>query len=180
MFCSVVMRGCWPVLMAYCSAGRPKASQPIGCSTLKPQRAAVAGEDVRGGVAFRMADVQPGAARVGEHVEDVELGQLLAAAACQPWRWAKGWLGGNGLARVPRAESLLLRPSAAATWARSDETDTVCAARHKAANIGETTPPEAISYLEREGRASAAYRLGVGAQDFVPSSVLLPPSGESG
>ncbi len=33
----------------------------------------VAGEDVGGGVAFRVADVQARAARVGEHVEDVEL-----------------------------------------------------------------------------------------------------------
>lgn len=32
----VVILGCVPVSMAYCSAGRPKASQPIGCSTLYP------------------------------------------------------------------------------------------------------------------------------------------------
>ena len=35
MFCLVVASGCVPVLMACCSAGRPKASQPIGCSTSK-------------------------------------------------------------------------------------------------------------------------------------------------
>ena len=35
--------------------------------------ALVAGQDVGGGVAFGMADVQAGAAGVGEHVEDVEL-----------------------------------------------------------------------------------------------------------
>ena len=33
----VVMAGWTPVWMAYCSAGRPNASQPIGCSTLKPR-----------------------------------------------------------------------------------------------------------------------------------------------
>src|SRR5262249_55612450 len=33
-----------------------------------------AAQDVGRGVAFRVADVQPGPARVGEHVEDVELG----------------------------------------------------------------------------------------------------------
>ena len=35
--------------------------------------ALVAGQDVGGGVAFGMADVQAGAAGIGEHVEDVEL-----------------------------------------------------------------------------------------------------------
>ena len=30
MLASVVMRGCVPVLIAYCSAGRPNASHPIG------------------------------------------------------------------------------------------------------------------------------------------------------
>ena len=34
MFASVVIRGCVPVCTAYCSAGRPNASKPIGCSTL--------------------------------------------------------------------------------------------------------------------------------------------------
>ena len=34
----------------------------------------VPAQDVGGGVAFGMADVQPGAAGVGEHVQDVELG----------------------------------------------------------------------------------------------------------
>ena len=77
MFCSVVIRGCVPVLMAYCSAGRPKASQPIGCSTFLPLHPLEAAEDVGGGVALRVADVQAGAARIREHVEHVE---LLAAA----------------------------------------------------------------------------------------------------
>lgn len=33
----VVIAGWVPVSMAYCSAGSPKASQPIGCSTLWPR-----------------------------------------------------------------------------------------------------------------------------------------------
>ena len=37
MFSRVVIAGCCPVLMAYCSAGKPNASQPIGCSTLNPR-----------------------------------------------------------------------------------------------------------------------------------------------
>ena len=37
MFFSVVARGCVPVFLACCSAGRPKASQPIGCITLAPR-----------------------------------------------------------------------------------------------------------------------------------------------
>ena len=43
-------------------------------------RAAVAGEDVRGGVAFRMPDVQTRAARIREHVQDVKLGLGFAAS----------------------------------------------------------------------------------------------------
>src|SRR6266480_3657964 len=36
-FSRVVIAGCWPLLIAYCSAGKPNASQPIGCNTLKPR-----------------------------------------------------------------------------------------------------------------------------------------------
>jgi hypothetical protein len=36
MFAAVVVAGCVLVWIAYCSAGSPNASQPIGCSTLKP------------------------------------------------------------------------------------------------------------------------------------------------
>ena len=38
--------------------------------------AAVAADDIGGRVAFRMADVQAGAAGVGEHVQDIHLGPL--------------------------------------------------------------------------------------------------------
>ena len=36
MFASVVTEGCCPVWIAYCSAGSPNASYPMGCRTLKP------------------------------------------------------------------------------------------------------------------------------------------------
>ena len=57
--------------MAYCSAGRPNASQPIGCKHVEAAKALVARDDVGRGVTLRMSDVQPRAARVGEHVEHV-------------------------------------------------------------------------------------------------------------
>ena len=36
MFAAVVFDGCVLVWIAYCSAGSPNASHPIGCSTLWP------------------------------------------------------------------------------------------------------------------------------------------------
>ena len=50
----------------------------------------------------------------------------------------KRMVGGNGFARVPGAKSLLLLPLAAATWVRSDETDTACVRCHKRGNIAES------------------------------------------
>ena len=72
------------------------------------ERAAIAGQNVRGGVAFRVPDMQPRAGRVGEHVEDVELGQLLRPGLGVALR--KGMVGGHSFARVPRAKSLAARP----------------------------------------------------------------------
>jgi hypothetical protein len=37
MFARVVTAGCVPVFIAWFSAGSPKLSQPIGCSTLNPR-----------------------------------------------------------------------------------------------------------------------------------------------
>ena len=73
MFSSVVLRGCCPVWTAYCSAGRPKASKPRQCRTLRAEHPVEAGVDVGRDVAQRVPDVQPRPARVGEHVEDDEL-----------------------------------------------------------------------------------------------------------
>ena len=41
------------------------------------ERAFIAGEDIGGGVAFRVSNVQTRAGRVGEHVEDVEFRREL-------------------------------------------------------------------------------------------------------
>ena len=74
----------------------------------------VAGDDVRGGVAFGMADVQAGAARIGEHVEDVvfRLGRIESSSP------------GFGAWKAAR-----FIPDAPATSARSGRKDTVCGAR---------------------------------------------------
>ena len=50
------------------------------------ERAAVTREDVRGGVAFRMADVQARAGRVGEHVEDVVFRRELRCSCLFPFQ----------------------------------------------------------------------------------------------
>ena len=36
MLASVRVRGCVPVWIAYCSAGRPNESKPNACNTLRP------------------------------------------------------------------------------------------------------------------------------------------------
>ena len=87
--------------MAAFSAGSPKASQPIGCSTLKPAHPLVAGEEVADRVDAHVAHVDA-AGRIREHLEAVELR-------------AAGLLGDlELLARPPRPP---------ATWPRSRETD---------------------------------------------------------
>ena len=52
------------------SAGMPKASQPIGCSTLKPARALIAGDDVAHRIIADVAHMDA-AGRIGKHLEDV-------------------------------------------------------------------------------------------------------------
>src|SRR5262249_6606333 len=53
--------------------GQAEGVPAHGVQHVVAAHAAVAGEDVGGGVAFRVADVQAGAAGVGGNVEDVEL-----------------------------------------------------------------------------------------------------------
>src|ERR1035441_9797591 len=72
------------------------------------ERTAIAGENVRGGVAFGVADVQSRARRVGEHVEDVELGHLFRSGVAVAF--CKAMVGGHSLAGIPRAKRLLLVP----------------------------------------------------------------------
>ena len=88
--------------------------------------AAVAGQDVGGGVAFRMADVQAGAGRIGEHVQDIKLGRQ--AGRRQRRRagvpLGKGMLRRESAPPGSRRERWLARPKNAAIWVRSNERDT--------------------------------------------------------
>ena len=59
--------------MAAFSAGRPKASKPMGCSTLIALHPLVAGVDIRGRHGVPVADVEV-AGGIGEHGEGVPLG----------------------------------------------------------------------------------------------------------
>lgn len=72
MLSSVVLRGCWPVWTAYCSAGSPNVV-PQAVQDVLAEHAVEAREDVGGDVAERVPDVQAGTARVGEHVEDEQM-----------------------------------------------------------------------------------------------------------
>ena len=73
------------------------------------ERAPVARQDVSRGVPLGMADVEAGAGRVGEHVENVVFGQAFGASIGVTLR---EWMGsGNRFARVPGAKSLFLFPS---------------------------------------------------------------------
>ena len=90
--------------------GQAEGVPAHGVEHMEALRAFVAGEDVGGGVALRMADMQAGARRVGEHVEDVELGELLRAG--RGVALGERMAGGHGFAGVPGAKSLLLVPVA--------------------------------------------------------------------
>jgi hypothetical protein len=72
MFWFVVTARMVPVLMAYCSAGRPNASQPDRMQHVEPLHPLVAREDVGGRVPLRMPHMQARAARIGKHVQHVE------------------------------------------------------------------------------------------------------------
>src|ERR1035437_9646461 len=72
------------------------------------ERAAIAGEDVRGGIAFRVTDMQPRARRVREHVEDIELGPLVRFGLRVALR--KAMIGGHRFARIPCPKCLVLIP----------------------------------------------------------------------
>ena len=121
--------------MAYCSAGKPKASQPIGMQDVKAARAAVAGEDIGGGVAFGVADVQSGPGRVGEHVEDVVL--LRQARVPLPERVPRG----NCFPRIPCPERLLLFPVLLPFRLNQVKWILLARTRHKAGNIKERFLP---------------------------------------
>ena len=108
------MAGCWPVLIAYCSAGKTECVPAHRMQNVEAAHPLVARDDVGGGVTFRMADMQSGAARIGEHVEHVKF-RLRRIEVL--------------FAGIRRVKSLRARPRSSATLARSDRTDKVCGAR---------------------------------------------------
>ena len=140
MFASVVLRGCWPVLMAYCSAGQAEGIPAHRMQHVETARAAVARQNIRGGVTFRMADVQARAAGIGEHVEDVKLGRQLRRGhfAGKLWRWANGCAARDFLARIEGAKSLLLVPNLLPFGLDQMKRILSAAARHRTSILPET------------------------------------------
>ncbi len=61
-------------LLGVLLGGQPEGVPAHGVHDAVAPVAAVAADDIGGGVAFRVADVQAGAAGIGEHVQDVHLG----------------------------------------------------------------------------------------------------------
>ncbi len=74
MFRSVVMRGMDAVLDGVLLGRQAEGVVAHRVQDVVALHATVAADDVGGGVALRVADVQARAAGVGEHVQDVELG----------------------------------------------------------------------------------------------------------
>ena len=68
----------------------------------------VTGEDVGGGVALRMPDVQPGPGRVRKHVEDVIFRDVAGVRVRVSL--VKRMVGGDAFAGVPRPERLAIMP----------------------------------------------------------------------
>ena len=92
MLASVVVSGWVPVCTAYCSAGRPKVVAE-GVEDVVSQHTVVAGEDVGGDVAQRVADVQTSAGGVGEHVlhEEFVGGNVGAVGGGEIPYWVGGF-----------------------------------------------------------------------------------------
>ena len=122
MFASVVLRGMLAGLDGVLLGGQAEGVPAHRMQHVEAAGAAVAGEDVRGGVTLRMPDVQARAAGIGEHVQDVMLGRncprsgprLPARAAGERVPVRQDFAG------VPGAKCLLLRPNRSAIWARSE------------------------------------------------------------
>ena len=84
------MRGVLAGLDGVLLGGQAEGVPAHGVEDVEAAHALVAGEDVGGGVALRMADVQARAAGVGEHVEDVVFrARGVEAGLAGIWR-AKG------------------------------------------------------------------------------------------
>src|SRR5579864_920183 len=104
---------------------------------IEATRATVARENVRGGVAFGMPDMQTRTARIRKHVEDVKLrGQLRCGHFAGKFMAHGEWMvRGNFLARIECAESLLLFPSLLPLGFDQVKRILSAAARHRAADI---------------------------------------------
>jgi len=93
--------------------GQTKSVPTHRMEHVKPLGALVAGQNVRGGVAFGMPDVQAGARRVREHVEDVMFRRKLLGIhgfcfeTMAPGERVFPW---NYVARIPRSKGLLFVP----------------------------------------------------------------------
>src|SRR5262249_19607196 len=79
-----------------------------GMQNIQSLGAFVAGKYVRRSVAFRVADVQAGAGRVGEHVEDVVFLQFAGRGLAMAL--SEGMAGWHCFIRIPCAKSLLALP----------------------------------------------------------------------
>ncbi len=74
---------------------------------------AIAGEDIGGGVALGMADMEAGPGGVGEHVEDVELGGEGGGGsglAAETVALGEGMVRGDHLSGIERAKGLFAFP----------------------------------------------------------------------
>ena len=72
--------------------GQPEGVPAHRMENIESALALVAGDDVSGGVAFGVADVQPGPAGVGKHVERIELGRFRIESLVAWPRHAEGLL----------------------------------------------------------------------------------------
>ena len=144
------------------------------------ERAAVTGQNVRGGVAFRMPDVQPRAGRVGEHVEDVELGQLLRLGLAVAL--GEGMACGRHFARVPGAKSLLLVPLALPFGFDQVERILSASGCHKPETIAESARPDngRIDPEEWTRRGRRARPLTISAREAAGRDWSAGPAVDSG
>src|SRR5262245_58850217 len=102
-----------------------------------PKGAAVTREDIGSRVTFRMSDVQPCTRRVGEHVEDVILGQVLrlnltVALGERMVVW-------DDVSGVPRAERVLFIPVTLPPGFDQIERILLASDCHKRGNISQTS-----------------------------------------
>ena len=114
--------------------GQAEGVPTHGMQHIETGRPAIARQNVRGGVALRMPDVQPRAAGVGEHVENIKLRRQLRGRrrAGHAMARGKGVRRRNGLAWIEGAERLLLVPGLLPLGLDEMKRILSAAARHRA------------------------------------------------